>query len=299
MEESIASFCESVASFCNHIETSCNALKQSIHRHPIPLDSASSTFIQCLNRKVSSASSELNVLGSLSLETVSFEELLGHCNEIYKNNEENLLRLQDCLEPLGYVPEFEIDEEDDATDDLPTPVAMNSKILDDDDALLSSSLKDLGFSDLCLDSLASRGKSRFDDTDEILVEPINPIGLEGEGDHRAFGASKSNMQLDFEEMDNDLKPVKALSPVVKLSKDDYECLPSYMKGLAPWEDLVAAVEKINSSLNQKTTGSSFFHQDEISSMGLGPKGRSYLLLLVRMNRLVVETIDGLISYRVL
>lgn len=40
---------------------------------------------------------------------------------------------------------------------------------------------------------------------------------------------------NVEEMDNDLKPVKALSPVVKLSKDDYECLPSYMKGLAPWE----------------------------------------------------------------
>lgn len=37
MEESIASFCESMASFCNHIETSCDALKQSIHRHSIPL----------------------------------------------------------------------------------------------------------------------------------------------------------------------------------------------------------------------------------------------------------------------
>lgn len=32
---------------------------------------------------------------------------------------------------------------------------------------------------------------------------------------------------------------------------------------------------------------------------IGPKARSYLLLLVRMKRLVVETVDGLISYRVL
>lgn len=40
---------------------------------------------------------------------------------------------------------------------------------------------------------------------------------------------------NVEEMDNDFKPVKALSPVIKLSKDDYECLPSYMKGLAPWK----------------------------------------------------------------
>lgn len=31
----------------------------------------------------------------------------------------------------------------------------------------------------------------------------------------------------------------------------------------------------------------------------GPKARTYLLLLMRMNQLVVETIDGLISYKVL
>lgn len=36
---------------------------------------------------------------------------------------------------LFFILEFEIDEEDDVLDDLPTPVAMNSKILDDDDAL--------------------------------------------------------------------------------------------------------------------------------------------------------------------
>lgn len=67
-------------------------------------DSASSTFVQCLNRRVASASSELNVLESLSLETVSFEELLGHCNEVYKNNQENLLHLQERLKSQGYVP---------------------------------------------------------------------------------------------------------------------------------------------------------------------------------------------------
>ncbi|XVF07459.1 hypothetical protein REPUB_Repub06bG0140700 [Reevesia pubescens] len=67
------------------------------------------------------------------------------------------------------------------------------------------------------------------------------------------------------------------------------------------KDLLAAVEKINSSLSkkEKTKGYNYFHQDEIESLDLGPKGRAYLLLLVRMNHLVVETIDGLISYRVL
>jgi hypothetical protein len=32
---------------------------------------------------------------------------------------------------------------------------------------------------------------------------------------------------------------------------------------------------------------------------LGPKARTYLLLLTRMNQLAVETVDGLISYKVL
>ncbi|PPS08243.1 hypothetical protein GOBAR_AA12412 [Gossypium barbadense] len=65
-----------------------------------------------------------------------------------------------------------------------------------------------------------------------------------------------------------------------------------------FQDLLAAVEKINSSLNkkEKTKGYNYFYQDEIEALGLGPKGRAYLLLLVRMNHLVVETADGQISY---
>ncbi|KAK7337359.1 hypothetical protein VNO77_17926 [Canavalia gladiata] len=94
-----------------------------------------------------------------------------------------------------------------------------------------------------------------------------------------------------------LKSAQAPSSISNILKSEFECLPSYMKGLASWEDLLTAVDKINSSL--RTNGCNFFRQDEIPSFELGPKARSYLLLLVRMNRLVVETIDGLLSYRVL
>lgn len=31
----------------------------------------------------------------------------------------------------------------------------------------------------------------------------------------------------------------------------------------------------------------------------GPKGRSYVLMLLRMNKLVIENVDGSASYRVL
>lgn len=67
-------------------------------------DSASSTYIQCLNRSVASASSDLNLLESMSFGTVSFEELLGHCNEVYKNSENRILDIQDRLRSFGYVP---------------------------------------------------------------------------------------------------------------------------------------------------------------------------------------------------
>ena len=36
--------------------------------------------------------------------TVSFEELLGHCNEVYKNSENRILEFQDRLGSFGYVP---------------------------------------------------------------------------------------------------------------------------------------------------------------------------------------------------
>ncbi|XP_062112312.1 DNA repair protein RAD50 [Humulus lupulus] len=310
MEESIDRLCRSLASFSNHLESSCDALKQSINRRAIPLDSASSTFIQCLNRRVSSAGGELNLLESMSLGTVSFEELLGHCNEVYKNNQIHLLELQDHLKPLGFVPELEMDDEDELLN-TNSSIALDtySKImssnrghvsLDDDDLFDESlSLKNIGLSNVCLASLASEENNKIDDLDVYLQEPIRNRSHDlKEQDYPTLGISKVKMHFDDEENDDVLKPVKALSSI-KLVKDDYENLPSYMKGLASWEDLLTAVDKINSSLNQRNNGSNFFGQDEISSLGLGPKTRSYLLLLVRMDRLVVETINGLISYRIL
>lgn len=91
------------------------------------------------------------------------------------------------------------------------------------------------------------------------------------------------------------------SKLISVSENDYEDLPSYMKALAPWKDIQSAVEKINSYLSKKANLKqiNFFHPEELESMGLGPRGRSYLLLLVRMKRLSVETNDGLISYKVL
>ncbi|KAG5252960.1 hypothetical protein OIU76_021200 [Salix suchowensis] len=317
MEETISEFSKSIGSFCNHLQSSCDALKQSIDRRPIPLDSASSTYIQCLNRRVASASSDLNLLESMAFGTVSFEELLGHCNEVYKSSENRILEFQDRLRSFGYVPaEVGSDDEADLSismelglnlkDEMDPsaayngPVSVASSIMKslEEDPLMdeSLSLKSLGLSDVCLATLAAEANSKINDPDISMRDTKMYYG-DKLHNMKSLDQNTGNMEV----IEGELKPAEALRAVVKASKDDYESLPSYMKSLTSWEDLLAAVEKINSSLKMKdkTKGNNYFRQDEITSMDLGPKARTYLLLLTRMNQLAVETVDGLISYKVL
>ncbi|XP_058740732.1 uncharacterized protein LOC131613022 [Vicia villosa] len=276
-KDQISSFCNELSSFCNHLQSSTNALKQSIDRRPIPLDSASSTFIQSLNRHVSTATSDLEMLESMS-STVSFQELLGHCNELYKINQTDMVQLEDRLKTYGYVPASNIAEEDEVFE-------MHSHASDDKLDSLSSFYGSL--------SVADSGFKNYED-DDLFDESMSlkQLGLSD--------ASLARLALEDNVPSPELEKVPdAPSPALKVLKSEFECLPTYMKDLASWEDLLVAVDKINSGLSKKTSGCNFFGQDDIPSFDLGPKARSYLLLLVRMNHMVVEVIDGLLSYRIL
>ncbi|KVI00059.1 hypothetical protein Ccrd_021709 [Cynara cardunculus var. scolymus] len=244
MEDSITQFRDGIARFCTHLESSSAALLQSINRLPIPFDSASLSFVQCLNRRVSTATSDLNLLESMTSDTVSFEELLGHCNEVFKKNQNDIVELEDRLSVFGYVPEAEIDESEEDWNESQPNTSLDLKNPMEDDSLFDDtlSLQNLGISDASLATIVSEE----DDRNEL----------------KAFEGSQSLIDV-------------------------------------PKDDMLAAVEKMNLRLKQKIRNRNFFTQDEVSSLELGPKTRSYLLLLVKMNRLVVETIDGLISYRVL
>ncbi|KAG2406649.1 uncharacterized protein HKW66_Vig0059060 [Vigna angularis] len=308
-EDPISSFCNTLAAFCNHLHSSSDALKQSIDRRPIPLDSASSIFTQCLNRRVSAATADLDMLDSMSFGTVSFEELLGHCNELYKKNHSDLLQLQEHLQSRGYTTVPDIEEEDefediqyqDPEDKLDSPSSFYGSLSAADpsfksfeeDALLdeSLSLKKFGLSDAYLATFTSEGDWSSHEHEKKLQEFRQ--------EDQPVVSSEGSKFLPIVSENENLKSAEVPSPRLQILKSEFECLPAYMKGLASWEDLLGAVEKINSSLSKKTNGCSYFHQDEIPSFELGPKTRSYLLLLVRMNRLVVETIDGILSYRVL
>ncbi|KAM0065500.1 putative spindle and kinetochore-associated protein [Helianthus debilis subsp. tardiflorus] len=146
MENSITQFRNGVGRFCNHLESSSAALLQSVNRRAIPfdsallssdsVDSASLSFVQCLNRRVSTATSDLNLLESMSFDTVSFEELLGHCNEIYKKNESDVVELEERLSAFGYVAGLEIDEPEEDMNDLQPNTSLDLKnAMEDDDSL--------------------------------------------------------------------------------------------------------------------------------------------------------------------
>ncbi|TYI10664.1 hypothetical protein ES332_A09G156800v1 [Gossypium tomentosum] len=303
MEDLITNLSKSLGSFCNHLQSSCDALKQSIDRRPIPLDSASSTFVQCLNRRVSTATADLYLLDSMSFGTVSFEELLGHCYQIFNNNQTHLLHLEDHLKPLEFEIENEGEEEEvlDSNDRCFSVTNSAIKSLDEDPLLLdeSMSLKNFGLSDVCLATLASQANQKVDDSDLSFGE--NMYNGDKANNIKVTNKPATDSIEVTKEGEKDPNHVEVKRPILQVSKDGYESLPSYMTSLASWEDLLAAVEKINSSLNkkEKTKGYNYFYQDEIEALGLGPKGRAYLLLLVRMNHLIVETIDGRISYRVM
>ncbi|XP_010452598.1 PREDICTED: uncharacterized protein LOC104734672 [Camelina sativa] len=308
MEEELKNLSRSLGGFCNHLQSSCDAFNHSLQRRPIPLDSASSTFINSLNRRLSTAASELNFLESMSFGTVSFEELLGHCNQIYKNNQDDLLHLQDRLTDFGYLPEIEIDEESDFgafvhedskhDDELGTYSMQHSikKGLDEDDFLYDSlNLKNLGLSDACLATLASEGNDNVKDPESSLKESVKGKTI----DTSSLPPPKAS-ELSNEDEYAALEIDGTSGPTLTLLKEEYESLPSFMKSLASWEDLVSAVEKFNVVLDSKkqTNGSYYFRADEIPTLGLGNKEKAYTLLLTRMKRLVVETMDGVVSYRV-
>ncbi|KAH9322859.1 hypothetical protein KI387_017498, partial [Taxus chinensis] len=68
-------------------------------------------FVEGLNRRATSTNNQVEALESMTIDTISFRELLGHCNELYKQNENAVSVLQDRLKEYGYEA-VEIDSSD-------------------------------------------------------------------------------------------------------------------------------------------------------------------------------------------
>lgn len=74
------------------------------HRRSFETDSATASFTQRLGQRVAAAASDLELLEDMAMGTVSVAELLGHCLEVYKRNQDYVDLLQDRLSSFGYVP---------------------------------------------------------------------------------------------------------------------------------------------------------------------------------------------------
>uniref|UniRef100_A0A453JJS2 Uncharacterized protein n=1 Tax=Aegilops tauschii subsp. strangulata TaxID=200361 RepID=A0A453JJS2_AEGTS len=301
MDASISALCGSLSEVLTHADDSSRALSDALSRRAIPLESATNAFLQGLDRRVEAAGADLARLESMAFGTVSVEELLGHFREVHNIVSRHADAIESRLVFFGYVaPEVEEEEEGADLGDLDVPgnglLGGSSSVLrsarkhfDDDDELFedSMSLKNFGISDACLATLSSqdidfsaspkmpdRKLGSVDDDQKILEEAEEPTPPQTE---------------TYEQDDN------AFQGMIRASKEEYDKLPPYMKTLASWEELHDAVSKLNAYFGgDKAQGS--LNQDDVASIGLGRKGRSYLLILLRLNQLAMETIDGSIFY---
>ncbi|KAE8786481.1 hypothetical protein D1007_39708 [Hordeum vulgare] len=304
MDALISAMCGSLSEVLTHADSHSRALSDALSRRAIPLESATNAFLQGLDRRVEAAGADLEHLESLAFGTVSVEELLGHCCEALNIVSRHADAIEFRLVSYGYVaPEVEDEVEEEGgrdTGELEVPgnggLGGSSSVLrsarkrfdddDDDDALFedSMSLKNFGISDACLATLSSQ------DID-FSASPKMPDRKPGSVDHQEIlekAEEPTPPQNETDEQDGQHRMIRA-------SKEEYDKLPPYMKSLASWEELHDAVSKLNAYFaGDKAQGR--LNQDDVGSIGLGRKGRSYLLILLRLNQLAMETIDGSIFY---
>uniref|UniRef100_A0A0E0MPR4 Uncharacterized protein n=1 Tax=Oryza punctata TaxID=4537 RepID=A0A0E0MPR4_ORYPU len=299
MEAKISSLCTSLSAVLNHADDSSRALSDALSRCPIHLESAARGFLQGLERRSEAAGADLSRLESMAFGTVSFEELLGHCGEALSMFSRHADAIESRLAAFGYVPPEEEASEDveEDWDDEKLPGVAGNGCFGGTSSLLRSS------------------REMVDDDDALY--PYVDSGLSGNADilHRK-PESVADIEKNVKDAESALPPKEtndqgALPPketngqgndaqgAIKASKEDYEKLPPYMKTLATWEELQEAISKLNSYFgSDKTQGNVALNQDDVGEIGLGRKGRSYLLILLRMNQLAMENIDGSIFYNI-
>ncbi|ONM32751.1 hypothetical protein ZEAMMB73_Zm00001d041268 [Zea mays] len=118
MDQSIRTACEFLSSVLNHAESSSRELADAVSQRPVHLEMARTSFLQKLEHRVEASAADLQHIESIALDTVSFEELLGHCGEALKVYARHADALQSHLASFGYEPpdaqhpEIDVDVED-------------------------------------------------------------------------------------------------------------------------------------------------------------------------------------------
>ncbi|NP_001232843.1 uncharacterized protein LOC100193587 [Zea mays] len=305
MDQSIRTACEFLSSVLNHAESSSRELADAVSQRPVHLEMARTSFLQKLEHRVEASAADLQHIESIALDTVSFEELLGHCGEALKVYARHADALQSHLASFGYEPpdaqhpEIDVDVEDGDVGKVGDPgdrcLSVSRSVLrsgkrrfdSHSDAIFEESLKDLGFSDACLATLSSEG-AHYGESPKKLYK-----NAESTDDGEKI-MNEAEIMTPLNERNGQ---GNSFEGVIRASKEDYEQLPPYMKSLASWEELQEGISKLNSYLGgDKLQGSVALNQDRVAEIGLGRKGRACLLMLLRLNQLTMETVDGSTFY---
>ncbi|KAK3140283.1 hypothetical protein QOZ80_5AG0398650 [Eleusine coracana subsp. coracana] len=305
LEGSIADLCGSLAEVLDHAESSSRALADAVSERPILLQSSTSTFLRKLEGMTEAVGADLQQLESLTFGAVAFNELLGHWGEALKVYGRHADAIETRLASFGYVapvtePEVDAEEDEGGSPGI-SYIGGSSSVLmsssksrfsnDDDDAVFeeSMSLENLGLSDACLAALSSEGTDFSGSPMKLYKKP------ESTDDGQKIMNEAELMSPPKETNAQD--EGDTVEGLIRASKEEYEQLPSYMKALASWEELQEAISKLNLYFGgENCQGNIALNQDDIGTVGLARKGRSYLLILLRLNQLTMETVDGSIFY---
>ncbi|KAF8657081.1 hypothetical protein HU200_060419 [Digitaria exilis] len=131
------------------------------------------------------------------------------------------------------------------------------------------SLKSLGFSDACLATLSSEGTQVTDYGEKQQELYKNPESAdEGKKIMKEAELIAPQSQILFILIFLLLTEGNSFKEMLRASKEEYEQLPPYMKSLASWE----------------------------VRLNFWRKGRACLLMLLRLNQLTMEAIDGATFY---
>ncbi|CAM6098422.1 unnamed protein product [Calypogeia fissa] len=96
-----AGFCGQLKNFVTSLHSNTSQLRASISHKP-PAYADLSSFLLDFNDRLAEDGAQMDLLEEMTVENVSFEELLAHCMELYKQNESSISSLESQLEQFGY-----------------------------------------------------------------------------------------------------------------------------------------------------------------------------------------------------
>lgn len=96
-----AGFCGQLKTFVTSLHSNTSQLRASITHKP-PAYADLSSFLLDFNDRLAEDGAQMDLLEEMTVENVSFEELLAHCMELYKQNESSISSLESHLEQFGY-----------------------------------------------------------------------------------------------------------------------------------------------------------------------------------------------------